>query len=156
MKQCTYCGKEYPDEATACQLDGALLLSKDKEANRKCPLCGKDYPPEVTVCDQDGAELLSPNRADEVGRMVKEELRRGMGLKDSLLFAIILGPVLVTGFMMFGLMKAGRGGGAGIDELLHIVFGGARLAGQTRNFWIFSAIVSAVLFIVFRFSKKIG
>jgi len=35
MKRCTYCGKEYGDEADACQIDGEPLLSPEEAAAQK-------------------------------------------------------------------------------------------------------------------------
>ncbi len=32
MKECTYCGKEYPDDAAVCELDDNLLVTKGATA----------------------------------------------------------------------------------------------------------------------------
>jgi hypothetical protein len=36
MKQCTYCGKEYPDEATSCLLDGHTLALVELQVSSRC------------------------------------------------------------------------------------------------------------------------
>src|SRR5450631_722739 len=57
MKKCPYCGKEYPDEATVCQLDAnplvsskvdslcgggaAFVVGRCRSFMRPCPHCGK-------------------------------------------------------------------------------------------------------------------
>jgi hypothetical protein len=43
MKQCTYCGKEYPDEVSVCVIDGEPVrdVRIDRAFRRLCPHCGK-------------------------------------------------------------------------------------------------------------------
>lgn len=47
MKKCTYCGKEYPDVATACSLDGNLLKQIEPSVPSIVP--EKDAPPPLAV-----------------------------------------------------------------------------------------------------------
>jgi len=60
MKSCTYCGAQYPDDATVCSIDGQLLQSptENHESDREqrptrflCPKCGAadDYTPTVEL-----------------------------------------------------------------------------------------------------------
>ncbi len=52
MKRCTYCGKDYPDEATACFLDQQaleLINSPSGASERSDSQPTKGYPPQVLV-----------------------------------------------------------------------------------------------------------
>jgi len=100
MKICPYCGKDYPDDATRCSIDGEPLIAKDplaaatvaeptkaeelqaKEASlirrscmKICPYCGKDYPDDATRCSIDGEKLIAkdPLAAATVTEPIKAE-----------------------------------------------------------------------------------
>jgi ABC-type phosphate transport system permease subunit len=58
MKKCPYCGKEYPDTATICEIDAQLL------AQISPPSSGSPFPPSFTgdpqqVIDNEHLKLLS-------------------------------------------------------------------------------------------------
>jgi len=95
MKKCTYCGKEHPDEATACSIDQQPLVSSDpaqaeevQETDQsappsgtgfidfRCPACGKDvsFPDHwvgtVQECLWCSRIMVVPPASAEVGREV--------------------------------------------------------------------------------------
>ena len=86
MKQCTYCGKEYPEEASACAIDGEPL----QEVMRPIPV-----PPALPV-------MTPPNVAHGT-------LSLGSFIKLSLIAAIGCLPVLAVFYGLAFLTDLARG-----------------------------------------------
>lgn len=50
MKQCTWCGKDYPDEASVCEIDGQPLVTRvERQAPTTEPSNSKPWPWQVVI-----------------------------------------------------------------------------------------------------------
>jgi hypothetical protein len=110
MKKCSYCGKEYPDEATICEMDGEALAASDAQ-------------PPLFAESQNA--LAAPSNAAEA--------LRARSQRDMLVGGLWCGGGILVTALTYS--SAANGGGSYVVAWGAILFGGVQfLRGLSASF----------------------